>query len=127
MNTGGSFDRSFVGQGRLTVRLANEPGDAVLSMDGTAKVNRKNVGFWERRCLIEDDRPRHYYFFFLAKGEAPVMIEYYRHKFRAAIPWYLSKRNDPFFVSEIRQKMIADKYAASTPGTEWPADLLSEA
>lgn len=111
------------------MRHANKPDDAVLSNDGTAKVNRKNVGFWERRCLIEDDRPKHYYFFFLSKGSAPVLMEYFCHEFRAAIPVYLSRRNDPSFVSAASYELIVSRYAASTPGATWaprPESVESE-
>lgn len=73
------------------MRIVNQPGDAVLSLDGTVKVNRKIVGVWHRVYLAEAGR--HFYYFALSTDGEPVVWAYFCHLFRAAIPKYLTKYN----------------------------------
>lgn len=68
-------------------RVINKPGDAVLSDDGTAKVNRKHAGFWTDG--FDPETGKSSYFFSLARGEPPVVKEYYRHVFREKIGNYV--------------------------------------
>jgi hypothetical protein len=60
-----------------------------LSLDGKAKVNKRVVGVWFRRYSNEDEK--NLYFFSLAEGNEPVVVEYFRHEFRASIANYCSK------------------------------------
>ena len=68
--------------------LAKMPrrGDAVLSRDGTVKLNGVTVGFWERGNWAGLERA---YLFTLKKGAPPVANSIFRHTFKADISRYL--------------------------------------
>ena len=67
--------------------LPKEPGDAVLSRDGTVKVNGVIVGVWEYEA--PDIMPPTYHFAF-AKGQDPEFSRFFRQLFKAELPQYLA-------------------------------------
>jgi hypothetical protein len=71
--------------------MPRQPGDAVLSRDGTVKVDGDTVGVWRLGQWPPDPGQgvmRMYYFSF-AKDELPCVTAMFRHHFKAAIPRYL--------------------------------------
>lgn len=67
--------------------MRKQPGDAILSRDGTVKVNGVSVGVWWRGYWEEADV--HFYHFALARDKEPLVTEQFRHRFKARIPEHL--------------------------------------
>ena len=61
-------------------------GDAVLSRDGTVKVNGIVVGVWR---LGSWEGVQRMYYFSLSKKEEPVVVDLFKHEFKQKIPIYL--------------------------------------
>jgi hypothetical protein len=68
--------------------MLKQAGDAVLSRDGTVKVNGAVVGVWWTSFWTEGDMQ--FYNFAFKKGLEPVVSKMFRHEFKAAIPKYLA-------------------------------------
>jgi hypothetical protein len=63
-----------------------QPGDAVLSRDGTVKINGEIVGVW---WLENWKGVMRMYNFAFAEGEDPVVSDVFKDLFKADIPKYL--------------------------------------
>ena len=73
--------------------MPKQPGDAVLSRDGTVKVNGRTVGvYW-----VDCNRLYHFDFKRPESEELGwgVVTSVFRHTFKAAIPAYLARINNP--------------------------------
>lgn len=64
--------------------MPRQPGDAVLCREGRVKVAGRIVGVWWM------DRDHHFYHFAFREGDGPVLTDFFRHDFKAAIPRFLN-------------------------------------
>jgi hypothetical protein len=73
------------------MNMPKQPGDAVLSRNGTVKVDGDTVGVWWLGQWPSDPGQgvMPMYYFALAKDELPAVTAMFRHQFKAAIPQYL--------------------------------------
>jgi len=70
--------------------LPKQPGDAVLSRDGSVKVDGKKVGYWEYDA--PDIMPPTYHFSY-GKGGEIVFSRMWKHHFKAQLPFFI--RGEP--------------------------------
>lgn len=75
--------------------MPKRPGDAVLSRDGTVKVNGQQVGFW----WMWRDELRLYHFAFTRPqdeaAETGVVGNIFRHLFKAKVAEYITSAGKP--------------------------------
>ncbi len=65
--------------------MPKQPNDAVLSKDGTVKLNRMVIGVW----WVDEYR---WYHFALTERHEPVVSNIIRHEFKAAISNYMNEK-----------------------------------
>jgi hypothetical protein len=70
--------------------LPKQPGDPVLSRDGTVKLDGKKVGYW---TYEEPDIMPPIYHFSYEKGGEVVFSQMWKHHFKAQLPFFI--RGEP--------------------------------